>query len=76
MALVVYHMTKDPIVEALGPTSLVDHGFLLMVIANPMEPRMFIVFPNTFHGKMPQHWYSSQFTNSSDVQFAHPLSFY
>jgi hypothetical protein len=33
--LVVCHMAKDIVLVALVPTSLADHGFLLMVIASP-----------------------------------------
>jgi hypothetical protein len=42
----------------------------------PLGPGMFGVFPNTFQGQMPQHWYSSQFTYPSVVPFAHPVSYY
>jgi hypothetical protein len=42
----------------------------------PSGPGMFGVFPNTFQGKMPQHWYSSQFTYPSVVPFAHLVSYY
>jgi hypothetical protein len=42
----------------------------------PSEPGTFGVFPNTFQGQMPQHWYSSQFTYPSAVPFAHPVSYY
>jgi hypothetical protein len=35
MVLVMCHMTKDLVAEALVPTALEDNDFLLMVIANP-----------------------------------------
>jgi hypothetical protein len=34
--LVVCHMAKNPVVEALVLTSLADHSFLLVVIAIPL----------------------------------------
>jgi hypothetical protein len=33
--LVMCHMTNDPKVDALVPTALAKHSFLLMVIATP-----------------------------------------
>jgi hypothetical protein len=33
--LVMCYMAKDPVLEVLVPTSLVDHIFLLVVIATP-----------------------------------------
>ena len=33
--LVMCHMAKDPMVEALVPIALSDHGFLLVVITTP-----------------------------------------
>jgi hypothetical protein len=42
----------------------------------PSGPGMFGVFPNTFQGQIPHHWYSSQFTYPSVVPFAHPVSYY
>jgi hypothetical protein len=46
--VVVCHMTKDLVAEAFVPTSLADHGFLLVVIVTHMGPGMFGIFPNTF----------------------------
>jgi hypothetical protein len=33
--LVMCHITKDPMVEDLVPVALMDHSFLLVVIATP-----------------------------------------
>jgi hypothetical protein len=33
--LVMFHMNKDLMAEGSVPTSLADHGFLLMMIATP-----------------------------------------
>jgi hypothetical protein len=48
-------MNKHPVTEALVPTTLAYHYFLLVEIATPMRLGMFGVFPNAFHGQMQRH---------------------
>jgi hypothetical protein len=50
--LVVCHMAKDPVVEALVLTLPTEHGFLLMVVAFPIRGHGCLVFSLTlFRGK-------------------------
>jgi hypothetical protein len=56
---VMCHMAKDPMAVALVLTSPVDHNFPSCGDHFPSGSGMGGVFPNTFYGQMPQHWYCS-----------------
>jgi hypothetical protein len=52
--LVMWHMAKDSMTEALVPTSLANHVFFLVVIATPYGIGDVWCFPNTFKRQMQQ----------------------
>ena len=49
--LVVCHMAKDHVIEALVHTSLADHNFLLVVIASLRDQKCLVFSLTLFRGK-------------------------